>query len=127
VTRAGAFRASVYRVGGAQARIGRRSAGIDAVLAQLGVREALLLTAWNPGGRRQPPGWNRIAEARLRAALRGRAWLPAESGLRDWREPMHLAVLAPGAARHLGRRFRQAALVRLRRADRAVLVWLARG
>ncbi len=67
-----AWRRTLYLLAGRIAvRIGRRSPAADALLAALGARQGVIVTAWNPFGRRRPEGWNRRAGARLRQARGG--------------------------------------------------------
>jgi hypothetical protein len=119
------YRRTRYTAAGITLRIGRRSAGIDALLGRLAARDAVLVTAWNPFSRPMPDGWNRRMQARLRERLRGWRTLSAEGGLGCWQED-HLLVIAPlPPVRVLGRLFRQNALVAIRRRAPARLVLLA--
>ena len=106
-----AYLATAYEAGGAVARIGRRSPGMDSVLAGLGVRRAAFLTAWNPRSRRMPEGWNRRMQARLVQRLRGVSVLPAHGSWRGWSEEHVLARLDVRRAAVLARLFRQRAIV----------------
>lgn len=122
------WRLTRYEAAGEVIRLGRRSCGIDRLLAAAGVRHGAFVGAWNPCSRRRPEGWNHAALGRLRARARragialhegaGRADRPAWSEdhlllLGDWRRA---AVLA--------RHFRQHAilLVRLRAASRLAVL-----
>jgi hypothetical protein len=110
-----AWRRSAYEAAGAVARPGRRSAAVDALLARLGAAQGGFVTAWNPYSRRRPAGWNARMQARL--VLAARRW-PAAAGRGGdggwWEE--HLLVAAdPRCLGVLGRRFRQAAIVLVRR------------
>ncbi len=117
-----AFLASRYEAAGAVARIGRRSPGVDALLAGMGVRQGGFVGAWNPFGRRMPPGWNHRALARLRAAARRLPQAGGRGGLGRWWEEHLLLGGDPRRLAVLARRFRQAAWVRLRRGGPAALV-----
>lgn len=119
-----AYEGAEYRVGGQVIRIGRAVPEVDGVLQGLGVREATLITAHNPRGRRQAAGRNARAMAALGGRLRRFALLPAESGAGVWREPQFLVAAPAWRLRRLGRVFGQLALVRLRRGDRPALVTL---
>lgn len=116
------FAASRYEAAGLVLRVGGR-AGVAALLARLGSREAALLTAWNPRARPQPEGRNRRAARALDWHLRRIRVLAAESRLRSWREEMRAAALPRPRAVVLARRFRQAAIIVLRRGAPARLVW----
>ena len=119
-----AYRATEYRIGGAVARIGRRSAAVDAMLARWGVRQAAVLTAWNPRSARMPPGWNERMQRALLARLRRIGWVEASGTARGWSE-RHIAAPLPAArAAVLGRLFRQNAIVLLARRRPARLLWL---
>lgn len=109
----GAYRRTVYAVGDVELRIGRRSLAMDALLRRYHVREAVLITAWNPMSRRMPMGWNRRAQCRLMERLRRFVILPAAGGWRRWRED-HVLVLGPvRLVVRIARMFRQAAIVRV--------------
>jgi hypothetical protein len=109
-----AYQATTYSAPGLTVRIGRRVAGLD--------RTVVFLTAWNPGSRRMPPGWNRRMQARLLelipTALRG------EGRFRRWQEEMLLTTLEKRRARVLARRFRQVAIVVAAPGQRARLVFV---
>lgn len=121
MTRGAAYRASTYRAGDVVARVGRLSPSADAWLAAHGVRAGAVVTAWNPMSRRQPPGWNDRAQARLFQAAR--RWARAEgfSGTRHWQEHNLLLAADPRAVAVLARRFRQAAILVLRKGQPARL------
>ena len=110
-----AYRRSPYQVGAVRFRVGRRSAVLDGILRRWGIREAVLITAWNPGSRRMPPAWNRRMQRRLEHRLRLSTLLPARSGDGHWAEAQILAVMDPRRAAVLGRLYRQSAIVLLRR------------
>ena len=110
-----AYRKTSYEAAGIAIRIGRRSPAMDRLLASLGVRQAVLITAYNPFSRLMPPGWNRRMQARLAQALRRRRVLPANGSWRRWSEA-HLIVF--GDVRLVCRLtgpFRQNAIVIVRR------------
>ena len=95
------------------ARVGRRSAACDELLARLGSRTGAFVTAWNPLGRRRPLGWNRRMQAGLLAVARR---LPLTQGrgtaLRgSWFEEHLLIAADPRRLIVLARRFRQRAIV----------------
>ena len=119
------WRITVFAAGGAQARLGRRSGTVDAVLAAAGVRHGAFIGAWNPLSRAMPRGWNDRALARLRRCARlrfvegtGHAARPpwAEEHLLMLGDPRRIAVLA--------RRFRQHAILRVRLRDTSRLLVL---
>jgi len=119
-----AYRRSRYEAAGAEARIGRRSAAIDALLARLGVRQGGFVTGWNPYSRRMPEGWNRRALARLRQAARRLPMATGQGSDRGWQEDHLLLGGDPRRVTALARRFRQAAIVLVRRGAPARLVML---
>ena len=96
------------------ARIGRRSAAIDAALRALGSRQGAFVTAWNPLSRAMPEGWNRRMQGRLRAAARRRRWLEGCGVGRGWSERHLLLAGDPRPTWRLALRFRQAAIVVVR-------------
>jgi hypothetical protein len=119
-----AWRATRFEAAGAVARIGKRSPSVEAVLRRLGGREGSFVTAWNPFSRRMPRGWNDRALARLRLAVRRLPMAEGEGSARGWAE-RHLLIAADvRRARVLARRFRQAAIVVVRRGAPARLVLL---
>ncbi|WP_426957860.1 DUF3293 domain-containing protein [Muricoccus radiodurans] len=120
-----AYRESRYRAGLAEIRIGRRSAAADETLAALGARQGGLISAFNPFSRRTAPGRNARHHDRLRRAARR---FPSRNALAcpgtDWEEPMLLVACDPRVLARLGRRFRQHAIVVLRRGAPARLLCL---
>lgn len=114
MTRAEAYRRTLYRAGAVRVHIGRRSATADAWMARHGTREAVLITAWNPMSRPMPDRWNAAAQARLTRELRGAVIETGEGALNGWREEMLLVARPLRALRRLARRHRQAAVVWLR-------------
>ena len=119
-----AYRRSVFRAGPVVAQVGRRSPSANEWLAAMSAREGAMVTAWNPMSRRHPPGWNDRAQAALRAATR--RWPTAEgsSGTKHWQEHNLLLARDARAIAVMARRFRQAAILVLRRGQRARLLWL---
>ena len=109
-----AYRASRYQAVGVQLRIGRKSRLLNGLLAGMGARAAVLITASNPRGRRAPAAWNARMMARLHAALARRTAYPAESGSGIWREQQFMVAGPEAWMKRLGRHYRQVALVRLR-------------
>jgi hypothetical protein len=109
-----AYHVSAYRAAGLSLRIGRRSVELDGLLAGMGARQAVLITACNPHSRRMPPGWNARMMSRLHAVLSRRTAYPAESGAGVWQEAQFLAACPEAWAACVGRRFGQSALVALR-------------
>jgi Protein of unknown function (DUF3293) len=123
-----AYRRTAYEADGAVARIGSRSAAVDVLLRRLrGARQGAFVTAWNPCSRPMPRGWNERMQARLRQAARR---LPRAEGWgrgRGWAEHSLLLAADPRRAAVLARRFRQNAIVAVRRGRPARLVLLRRG
>jgi hypothetical protein len=122
------WRITVYAAGGAAARLGRRSAAVDALLAAAGARHGAFIGAWNPLSRPRHRCWNDRALARLRGMAR-RAGLHVIDGVGHaarppWAEE-HLLMF--GDLRRiatLARQFRQHAILRVRRHDRSRLLVL---
>ena len=124
----GAYRRTDYEAAGAIARIGERSAGVDALLASLDAPEGAFVTAWNPMSRPMPWGWNDRMGQRLREAARrlrhAEGWGRAQGG--GWAEqPLFIAADARRIA-VLARRFRQNAIMVVRRGQPGRLVVLRR-
>ena len=124
-----AYRRTAYAAGDAVARIGRRSPALDALLARHGGRAGAFVSAWNPYSRLMPPGRNRRMGEALRRYARRLPHVPgegtAEGTGRGWREEHLLVVADPRRVAVLGRCFRQAALVVVRRGQVARLLPLA--
>jgi hypothetical protein len=123
MTRHAAYRATLYRAGPVSVCVGRRSATADAWLVARRAPVGCFLTAWNPFSRPMPARWNARAMAALQRALRGVACEPGEGTLGRWREEMVFAAIPSREARHLARRFRQAAIVVVPRGRPARLVY----
>lgn len=122
------WRVTAYEAAGATARLGRRSRAMDALLAAAGVREAAFLGAGNPLSRKRPAAWNAAMLARLRRLVR-RAGLRSAEGAGHaarppWREEHLLLFGDSRRAAVLARRFRQHAILRLRRGAPARLIVL---
>ena len=97
---------------------------MDALLARLGAARGAFVTAWNPCSRAMPWGWNDRMGQRLRAATRR---IPRAEGwgrARGWGEQHLLLATDPRRAAVIARRFRQNAIVVIRRGQKARLVLL---
>ena len=110
-----AYRRARYTVAGISLTVGRRSHALDGLLAGMGARDAVLVTAWNPGSHRMPAGWNARMMAALRHRLGSTPSLPASSAGIAWFEDQLLVVGDRRRLAVLARRFRQAAMVGLKR------------
>lgn len=119
-----AYRASCYLAGAHAARIGSRAPGLDALLRAWRVREGVFIAAGNPFSRRKPEGWNAHRHAALRERLRGLHYLEGKGGAGRWWEAHCFIGMDPRRGAVLARRFRQQAMVALRRGDRARLIWI---
>ena len=118
----GAYRRTRYSAAGVVVRIGRPVP--DALLASVGAREAVLVTAWNPLSRKMQDGWNARMQRRLAERLRRFVVLPADGALGRWLEAHVLVGADARRMIRLARVFRQRAVVVLRRGQRARLVVL---
>lgn len=122
-----AYRATSYIAETAVARIGRRSAGVDALLTRMGARTGVFVTAWNPLSHSTPTGRNHRMQRCLSQRLRRSVHLPAEGSLHRWHEA-HLFVAAnPRPMLRLARVFRQRGVVVVARRQAARLVLLEWG
>lgn len=119
-----AYCRTIYEADGARARIGRRSAAVDALLRRLGTREGAFVTAWNPFSRRMPRGWNDRMLGRLREAAHRLPRAEGNGGAGGWEERHLLIGCDPRRVAVLGRRFRQVAIVAVRRGQPVRLVML---
>ena len=103
-------------------RVGR---GVpDALFAQLGAREAVFVTAWNPQSRRMPSGWNARMQQRLAERLRRFVLVPADGTLGRWHEAHLLVVADLRPVLRVARIVRQLGVVAIRRGQSARLVLL---
>jgi hypothetical protein len=121
---AAAYARTDYEAAGAVARIGRRSAAVDALLRRLGVRQGGFVTAWNPYSRRRPGGWNARMQAALRRATRRLPGADGHGRGRGWAEAHRLVGADPRRLAVIARRFRQAGIVVVRQGAPARLVLL---
>jgi hypothetical protein len=71
-----------------------------------------------------PTAWNERMQRQLRCQLRRLVALDAEGSLHSWHEAMLLAGGPPQPVIRLARRFRQRAVVQLRRGAKAQLILL---
>ena len=117
-----AYRRTAYEASGATARIGRRSAAVEALLRRMGSRQGGFVTAWNPLSRRMPRGWNERMLARLREAARRLSRAEGWGRGEGWAERHLLIAADPRRIAVLARRFRQRAVVVLCRGRPARLV-----
>jgi hypothetical protein len=119
-----AYRATNYTVDAVTVRIGRCSAPMDALLAQMAARTAVFVTAWNPLSRRMPEGWNNRMQRGLVERLQRHPGRPASGSLRRWHEAHLLVAADPRPIVRLARVFRQRAVVVVSRRQAARLLLL---
>jgi hypothetical protein len=112
MTRDTAYRRTVYRAGNVVVRVGRRSVSAEAWMIRHGAREAWFLGAWNPFSRKMPRRWNDTQHAQLRREFR--RFEEGAGRLGTWCERMLLVASEAAAIRRMMRRYRQAAVVRVR-------------
>ncbi len=114
------YRLSRYEAGGAVLRVGCRATGLEAGWeSHLKGRGLVLLSACNPGGRRQHDGWNDRMMRRLAETLRRVPHMPGKGVLGIWSEPLVLAAIDSRRSLVLARRFRQNGVILIGR-DRRV-------
>ncbi|KAB8123552.1 DUF3293 domain-containing protein [Komagataeibacter medellinensis] len=117
-----AYRLSTYHAPGLPVvRIGHRPSWRSVVPQG----DVVLLSAYNPGGRRRPDGWNRRMMRRLASALAGLPHVLGEGRLGRWSEPLYAVRMPLARGIVLARRFRQNAVVVLHGNRPARLVYLA--
>jgi hypothetical protein len=119
-----AYRQTRYTADGIDIRIGRRSAAMDAWLADHGAQTAVLITAWNPRSRRMPCGWNARMQHQLAEHIHRCAFVQAHGRLRRWHEAEFLVLSPQRLAARVAIRFRQRGIVVVRRRHPARLVVL---
>lgn len=106
-----AYAETIYRAGKAEARIGRRSPALDALLAAWGVRRGSFLTAWNPWGKPAGAAVNALLQRRLEGETRRLPRAFGDCGTEEWTERTLFLGAPPDRVAALGRRYRQAAVV----------------
>lgn len=116
-----AYARTDYEAAGAVARIGRRSAGVDALLRRMGVRQGGFVTAWNPFSRARPDGCNRRMQACLVGAVHRLPRAAGQGRGQGWVEDHLLVGADPRRLWQIARRFRQTAIVIVRLAAPARL------
>ena len=129
-----AYRATDYVAQGhgctAVVRVGQQSLVVDALLARMHVRSGAFITAWNPFSKSLSVGTNEYRDRELKRYLsvRGVAFLEGEGRGRTGEWPPEPSILAFGISRTeasaIGRRYRQNAVVYVRRGRPAELVML---
>ncbi len=121
-----AWERTVYRAGDAQGRIGRRSAGLEAILAAWRLRHGGFLTAWNPWGRKAAEPVNAMLHRRLAGETRRLPRAEGWCGEGHWHERTLFLGVPPARLAALGRRYRQAAVVVVTRGQRLRLAFWPR-
>jgi hypothetical protein len=93
-------------------------------LQQLGTRQGVFITAWNPLSRPMTPGWNHRMQRALRQRLRRFPMLTGRGVLHQWEEEHLLVAIDPRRLLGLARLFRQRGVLvlRLRQPVRLVLL-----
>jgi hypothetical protein len=119
-----AYRASCYFAGALAARIGSRAPGLDAQLRGWRVPEGVFIAAVNPFSRRKSEGWNARCHRALREHLRRLPYVEGKGGAGRWWEAHFFIGMDARRGAVLARRFRQMAMVALRRGCRARLIWI---
>ena len=98
--------------------------GLDAQLRGWRVPEGVFIAAGNPFSQRKPEGWNARRHAALRERLRGLPYVEGKGGAGRWWEAHCFIGMDARRGAVLARRFRQMAMVALRRGGRARLIWI---
>ncbi|WP_421989680.1 DUF3293 domain-containing protein [Roseococcus sp.] len=121
MTRSEAYRRTVYRAGDVVVRVSRRSVSADAWMTRHRANQAWFIGAANPFSRKMPDRWNDAQHARLKRNLR--VFEEGGGSLSSWDEPMLLAVADAATIRLMMRRYRQAAVLRVRLRRPAELIY----
>lgn len=129
-----AYRATDYMVNGSGGivviQIGHYSLTVDRLLARMHARNAAFITAWNPFSKRLSFGANKHwgCELKRYLSVHGFVFLEGEGRGQTGEWPPEPSILAFGISRTeastIGRRFRQNAIVFVRRGRPAELVML---
>jgi hypothetical protein len=110
-----AYRRTRYTAGDIDICIGRRNRAMDAWLADHGAQTGVLITAWNPRSRRMPRGWNGRMQRQLVEHMHRCVCVAADGRLRRWHEAQLLVIFPQRRAERIALRFRQRAIVVVKR------------
>lgn len=114
-----AYKASLYQAGSVSTKINQYPKGIAAKLYQT---TFVLLSAYNPGGRLKPLGWNIKS---LEQYLSKHEYVYGKGSLKEVSEPLLMVNIDPRKAIYLARKFRQNAIVLMQHQRKSKLVFLA--
>lgn len=117
-----AYRQSIYQAGSVVSQIGHYPKGIP---RHLNKSILVMLSAYNPGGRLKPLGWNMRMMQKLEQYLYHYEYFTGTGSLKEISEPLFMVNILVSKAILLARKFRQNAIVVIRSQRRSALVFLA--
>lgn len=117
-----AYKESLYQAGSVSTKINQYPKGVSAKLYQT---TFVLLSAYNPGGRLRPLGWNIKMMERLEQCLSKYQYVYGKGSLKEVSEPLLMVNIDPRKAIYLARKFRQNAIVLIRHQRKSKLMFLA--
>lgn len=117
-----AYKESLYQAGSVSTKINQYPKGISEKLHQT---TFVLFSAYNPGGRLRPLGWNIKMMERLEQCLSKYEYVYGQGSLKEVSEPLLMVNIDPRKAIYLARKFRQNAIVLIWHQRKSKLVFLA--
>lgn len=117
-----AYKESLYQAGSVSTKINQYPKGISAKLHQT---TFVLLSAYNPGGRLKPLGWNIKRMKSLAQYLSKYKYVYGKGSLKEVSEPLLMVSIDFRKAIYLARKFRQNAIVIIRYQRKSKLVFVA--
>ncbi|MDI2112294.1 DUF3293 domain-containing protein [Commensalibacter nepenthis] len=117
-----AYKQSLYQAGSVMTRIDQYPEGIPHKLHK---STLIMLSAYNPGGRLRPLGWNIKMMRRLEQEIKQYEYFMGKGSLKEVSEPLFMVVISLSKALVLARKFRQNAIVLIRYQRLSKLIFLA--
>ncbi|QNT79537.1 DUF3293 domain-containing protein [Entomobacter blattae] len=119
---------SLYRAGPVLTRINRIPQGMENIEHGKSFLEWGMVSAYNPGGKRHPEGWNHRMFAHLQQELEkaGFVYYYGIGSLYNQEEPLFMVAVPRGRLYKLARKYRQNAVVLLQKGRRSRLVFWGR-
>lgn len=117
-----AYQQSLYQAGSVITKIGRYPEGIPERLRK---SVLVMFSAYNPGGRLKPLGWNRRMMHNLEQYLCRYEYFLGKGSLKAVSEPLFMVNIPVPKVKVLAKKFRQNAIVAIRFQRKSKLIFLA--
>lgn len=117
-----AYKQSLYQAGPVITKIDHYPVGIPRELSH---STLIMFSAYNPGGRLKPLGWNMRMMQKLEQYLSQYEYFTGKGSLKEVFEPLFMVNIPLQKAIFLARKFRQNAIVVIRFQRRSKLIFLA--